>query len=1036
MELNGTITENRVDLDGTISAKKTLSGSLSRPGRPITVDDALSDTSENPVQNKVVTAALGNKLSTNGNAYRSASIPMGHLDSTSTATVMTATVDGITELRDGVCVWLRNGVITSASGFTLNVNGLGAKPCYSSLAAASRSTTIFNVNYTMLFVYNEERVDGGCWDVVYGVDTNTTYTPPKLGFGYGTCTTAAATVAKVASISSYTLVAGGIVAIKFDNDVPAGATLNISSKGAKAIYYKGAAITAGVIQAGDTVTMIYSTYYHVLSIDRLGSDITIDDALSATSENPVQNKVVKAALDSKGTYSKPSGGIPASDLASGVIPTVPTKTSDLTNDSGYVSAAGAAAAAPVQSVNGQTGAVTVQAATDAQVSTAVNTWLDANVAQETGYVLDSSLTMSNAAAPADKVGELKEEIDGIASLSDSVQIPFSNGGTNHYILHSDGTVSSGTSSDFSYTDYVDVSSYSIVLYKRSKHTIANPAVGMAFYDENKTYISGVQAAGNQSAKGYESQLYSVAVPTNAKYARFSYYLNTATYGEFEICGEPKIVNSVNAVASLKKALTEKLTLKQPINLCRSDSDWTTGAYVDNGSGAITSNSALSYSAKMPVNEGDVIRLYDFYGGTFEWRQIRSVAAYDANQAFVQTSDALGWKVASYTVPAGVAYIILSAPTASQYMVVANTTVSAYEAWFEPYYVATYDFVKDAIEQGSITTQNIKNGFACALPKTKFRQTVGIPCTWYKSSMATPSSIYAYVNAGYSRTTNGDETFSYNTSNADATNNGYVWYEYDPFMNLLYKFDNNTGYGAPTVVKALNLSDCSLLAIGDSTVDHDTMTAKLLSYFTENGHTITLLGTLGSQSDPLNKNEGRAGWTTANYLANTTKNGYTNPFWNPTAEKFDFSYYMAQQGYSGVDFVVIQLGINDLYPTDPRGISTPNYSAIWANIRTMIDSIHEYNTATKIIINLPTTPNSNPEAHSTSEAIYQNFVINYNEYALNAMLSISENYVRASYCHLILDPATEIRDNVHPTVGGYEKMALEVINQINCWQNGV
>ena len=39
--------------------------------------------------------------------------------------------------------------------------------------------------------------------------------------------------------------------------------------------------------------------------------------------------------------------------------TIPSKTSDLTNDSGFVNAAGAAAAAPVQSVNGQTGAVTV-----------------------------------------------------------------------------------------------------------------------------------------------------------------------------------------------------------------------------------------------------------------------------------------------------------------------------------------------------------------------------------------------------------------------------------------------------------------------------------------------------------------------------------------------------------------------------------------------------------------------------------------------------------------------------------------------------
>ena len=37
--------------------------------------------------------------------------------------------------------------------------------------------------------------------------------------------------------------------------------------------------------------------------------------------------------------------------------TIPQKTSDLTNDSGFVNASGAAAAAPVQSVNGNTGAV-------------------------------------------------------------------------------------------------------------------------------------------------------------------------------------------------------------------------------------------------------------------------------------------------------------------------------------------------------------------------------------------------------------------------------------------------------------------------------------------------------------------------------------------------------------------------------------------------------------------------------------------------------------------------------------------------------
>ena len=489
------------------------------------------------------------------------------------------------------------------------------------------------------------------------------------------------------------------------------------------------------------------------------------------------------------------------------------------------------------------------------------------------------------------------------------------------------------------------------------------------------------------------------------------------------------------VSDLRNALTQKMTLKYSKNLCHSDADWTDGYYVDNVRGTVVASATLSYSAKIDVNEGDVITLYDYYGNYFGIREIRAIAAYSADDTFISTPDVQGWKVPSYTVPSGVSKIIVSAPTASSYMVVSNTSVAEYEPWYKPYYIATYDFIKDAVGSCEISTENLKNGYAVALPKTKFRQTVGIPCTWYKQNMATPSSLYVYVNAGYSRSLNNADAFTFNTETAGATNNGYVWYEYDTLMNLLYKFDSGTGSGEATVVKALNLSDCSLLAIGDSTVDHDIMTAKLLSVFMENGHTITLLGTLGS-SDPLNRNEGRAGWTTANYLANTVKNGYTNPFWNPSAEAFDFTYYMTQQGYSNVDFVVIQLGINDLYPTDPRDIQEPNYATIWSNMRMMIDSIHTYNNNVKIIINLPTPPNSDPTAHSTSSVVYQNYVVKYNNYALDEMLKLNQTNIRPSYCHLILNPATEIRDNVHPTNAGYERMALEIINQINCWQNGV
>ena len=69
-------------------------------------------------------------------------------------------------------MYVKNGVVTSASGFTIQLNDFDPLPVYQTLAAATRGTTIFNINYTMLFVYNSSRVSGGCWDIFYGYNSN------------------------------------------------------------------------------------------------------------------------------------------------------------------------------------------------------------------------------------------------------------------------------------------------------------------------------------------------------------------------------------------------------------------------------------------------------------------------------------------------------------------------------------------------------------------------------------------------------------------------------------------------------------------------------------------------------------------------------------------------------------------------------------------------------------------------------------------------------------------------------------------------
>jgi len=129
------------------------------------------------------TATYANSPVANGNATMSNGVLYGAVDSTSTSTVFTATIDGLDSYYDGVCVVLKNGVVTSAAGFTININGLGAKPVYNNLAAATAESTIFNINYTMMFIYDSTRVSGGCWVCYKGFDsTDTIYLRP---FYYG-----------------------------------------------------------------------------------------------------------------------------------------------------------------------------------------------------------------------------------------------------------------------------------------------------------------------------------------------------------------------------------------------------------------------------------------------------------------------------------------------------------------------------------------------------------------------------------------------------------------------------------------------------------------------------------------------------------------------------------------------------------------------------------------------------------------------------------------------------------------------------------
>ena len=104
---------------------------------------------------------------------------------------------------------------------------------------------------------------------------------------------------------------------------------------------------------------------------------------------------------------------------------------------------------------------------------------------------------------------------------------------------------------------------------------------------------------------------------------------------------------------------------------------------------------------------------------------------------------------------------------------------------------------------------------------------------------------------------------------------------------------------------------NLVIIGDSFVKNGQIVDYIASKLTEYGLTnIHLIGT--DQTAQGNKHEGHGGHGYYDYThAPGTITGHVNPFWNPSTSQIDFSYYASLCGVSKIDYIICQMGINDM-----------------------------------------------------------------------------------------------------------------------------
>lgn len=200
-------------------------------------------------------------------------------------------------------------------------------------------------------------------------------------------------------------------------------------------------------------------------------------------------------------------------------------------------------------------------------------------------------------------------------------------------------------------------------------------------------------------------------------------------------------------------------------------------------------------------------------------------------------------------------------------------------------------------------------------------------------------------------------------------------------------------------------------------------------------------TVGGESITFN-HEGRSGWSAVEYVTESAHGSVVNAFWNPSTSKFDFSYYMEQNGFDGVDVVVIELGTNDA-----SGLAGMNLNDVIDAYTQMVTSIQKYATdngkTVKIVISL-TTPSAERDgwANTNGRTGTPDRFDYYQKLIVKTLISTFEGtqgvWLASSYANLDTahdftteDVAVSARnplmvsrqtDNVHPSIYGYEKIA--------------
>lgn len=264
----------------------------------------------------------------------------------------------------------------------------------------------------------------------------------------------------------------------------------------------------------------------------------------------------------------------------------------------------------------------------ASMKTAVDTWLSTNITNPSNPPLDRSLSLANACAPADMVGDLKNEthdfgyyIDGNEDLL--LQIEY----VDNYSINASGQIISNTSAH--YTDLIPVESVEYLFVYKSNGSNNNTRIHA--YNSSEEWIEQILLSQSESNTKPIEVKFTPSAET--KYIRISInkVVNPMILAKTYLGGSLyDAIKEVGDVTETKKQVAlyadKVIGAKEIINQV----SWVEG-YSIGENGTVSANANFHYSNPIPVSDG----IYKFtYKGTGVNNNTR-IHGYDANGDWVE-----------------------------------------------------------------------------------------------------------------------------------------------------------------------------------------------------------------------------------------------------------------------------------------------------------------------------------------------------------------------------------------------------------------